>query len=357
METYLITGGAGFIGSNFVHYMLKKHEDILIVNLDKLTYAGNLANLKEFEGDPRHIFVQGDICDKQLTESLFEKYDFDYVVNFAAESHVDRSIMEPEIFVRTNIMGTVNLLQRAKESWYAPQTGDWIKGKKYLQVSTDEVYGTLGADGYFTEKTPLDPHSPYASSKAGADHFVKAFYDTYHMPVNITRCSNNYGPYQFPEKLIPLMINNVKHHRELPIYGDGMQIRDWLYVEDHCRAVDMVIHKGKSGEVYNIGGHNEYPNIFIVKEIIRELHEQLKDEKISEKLIQYVKDRPGHDRRYGIDPTKMEADLGWRPEISFEEGIALTIRWYLEQEEWLNDVTSGNYQKYYDTMYQNKVKV
>lgn len=357
MKKYLITGGAGFIGSNFIYYMLKKYEKIQLVNLDKLTYAGNLENLKYAENDSRHIFVQGDICDKELVKQLFDKYDFDYVINFAAESHVDRSITNPEIFVQTNVMGTVNLLQRAKETWYSPETKTWKEGKKYLQVSTDEVYGALGAEGYFTETTPLCPHSPYSSSKASADHFVTAFHDTYRMPVSITRCSNNYGPYQFPEKLIPLMINNVKHHRQLPVYGDGMQVRDWLYVEDHCKAIDMVVNGGKSGEVYNIGGHNERPNIVIVKTIIEQLHDRLKDDGISENLIQYVEDRLGHDRRYGIDPSKIRNDLGWYPETPFEKGIILTIDWYLEHEDWLNNVTSGNYQKYYEEMYKTKVEV
>ena len=337
MKTYLITGCAGFIGSNFVYYMLKKHDDILLVNLDKLTYAGNLENLKGVEGDPRHVFVQGDICDRELVEGLFKRYDFDYVINFAAESHVDRSIANPEIFVQTNVMGTVNLLQRAKEAWYDPAAKTWKEGKKYLQVSTDEVYGALGAEGFFTESTPLSPHSPYSS-----------------MPVNITRCSNNYGPYQFPEKLIPLMINNVKHHKSLPVYGDGMQVRDWLYVEDHCKAIDMVASGGKVGEVYNVGGHNERPNIFIVKTIIAQLHDRLKDDGISEELIQHVADRLGHDRRYGIDPTKIRNDLGWYPETPFEKGIVLTIDWYLAHEDWMHNVTSGAYQSYYEEMYKNK---
>ena len=328
-KTYLITGCAGFIGSNFVYYMLKKYDDILLVNLDKLTYAGNLENLKGVEGDPRHVFVQGDICDKELVSGLFRKYDFDYVINFAAESHVDRSISNPEIFVQSNVMGTVNLLQRAKEAWYDADAKTWKEGKKYLQVSTDEVYGTLGAEGYFMETTPLCPHS-------------------------ITRCSNNYGPYQFPEKLIPLMINNVKHHKQLPVYGDGMQVRDWLYVEDHCKAIDMVANGGKIGEVYNVGGHNERPNIFIVKTIISQLHDRLQDEGISEQLIRHVADRLGHDRRYGIDPTKIKNDLGWYPETPFEKGIVLTIDWYLQHEDWMNNVTSGNYQKYYQEMYKNK---
>ena len=316
MKKYLITGCAGFIGSNFVHYMLKKYPEILLVNLDKLTYAGNLENLKDVEGD--------------------------------------RSIKNPEIFVQSNVMGTVNLLQRAKEAWYDADAKTWKEGKKYLQVSTDEVYGALGAEGFFMETTPLCPHSPYSSSKASADMFVMAFHDTYGMPINITRCSNNYGPYQFPEKLIPLMINNVKHHKQLPVYGDGMQIRDWLYVEDHCKAIDMVCNGGKVGEVYNVGGHNERPNIFIVKTIIEQLHDRLKDDGISEDLIKHVADRLGHDRRYGIDPTKIKNDLGWYPETPFEKGIVLTIDWYLDHEEWMEHITSGNYQKYYEEMYKNK---
>lgn len=352
MKTYLITGCAGFIGSNFVYYMLNKYKEIQLVNLDKLTYAGNLENLKGVEGDPRHIFVQGDICDKELVSKLFAEYDFDYVINFAAESHVDRSISNPEIFVQTNVMGTVNLLQCAKNAWY--NEGTWKTGKKFVQVSTDEVYGSLGDEGYFMETTPLCPHSPYSSSKASADMFVMAFHDTYGMPVNITRCSNNYGPYQFPEKLIPLMINNVKNHKKLPVYGDGMNVRDWLYVEDHCKAIDMVAEGGRLGEVYNVGGHNERPNIFIVKTIIAQLHDRLQDEGISEDLIQYVADRLGHDRRYGIDPTKIKEELGWYPETPFEVGIVKTIDWYLANEEWMNHVTSGNYLKYYEEMYKNK---
>ncbi len=351
MKTYLLTGCAGFIGSNFVSYMLKKYEDILLVNLDKLTYAGNLENLKDIKDDKRHIFIKGDICDKELVKSLFEKYDFDYIINFAAESHVDRSIKNPEIFVKTNVEGTLNLLQCAKEAWY---DGVWKENKKYVQVSTDEVYGALGKEGYFKETTPLDPHSPYSSSKASADLFVKAYHDTYNMPINITRCSNNYGPYQFPEKLIPLMINNAKNHDSLPVYGDGMQIRDWLYVEDHCKAIDMVISKGKLGEVYNIGGHNEKPNIFIVKTIIKELHNKLNDDEINENLIKHVTDRLGHDRRYGIDPSKIKNDLGWYPETPFEKGILLTIDWYLNHEEWLSNITSGNYKDYYKKMYEGR---
>ena len=346
MKKYLITGCAGFIGSNFVHYMLKKYPEILLVNLDKLTYAGNLENLKDVEGDPRHVFVQGDICDKELVEGLFAKYDFDYVINFAAESHVDRSIKNPEIFVQSNVMGTVNLLQRAKEAWYDAEAKTWKEGKKYLQVSTDEVYGALGAEGFFMETTPLCPHSPYSSSKASADMFVMAFHDTYGMPINITRCSNNYGPYQFPEKLIPLMINNCLSGKNLPVYGDGMQIRDWLYVEDHCAAIATVLEKGVTGEVYNIGGNNEKANIDIVKLIINSTGK-------SEDLIVHVKDRPGHDRRYAIDNTKITTQLGWAPKHTFETGMASTIEWYLSHGEWMEKIVSGAYMSYYEKMYAN----
>ena len=354
MTTYLVSGCAGFIGSTYVHYMLNRYTDIRIINLDALTYAGNLENLKDLEDDPRHIFVHGNICDKDLVAKLIADYDPDYIINFAAESHVDRSIAAPEIFVTTNVMGTVNLLQRAKEAWYDAGQKIWKAGKKYVQVSTDEVYGALGAEGFFTETTPINPHSPYSSSKASADHFVKAFHDTYGMPVNITRCSNNYGQFQFPEKLIPLMINNAKNHKQLPVYGDGMQIRDWLYVEDHCKAIDMVATGGKVGEVYNIGGHNERPNIFIVKTIIGQLSERVNDLEINEGLIKHVEDRLGHDRRYGIDPSKIESDLGWYPETSFEVGIVKTIDWYLDNQVWLDRVTSGEYQQYYERMYKNR---
>ena len=288
MKTYLITGCAGFIGSNFVHYMLKKYQDILLVNLDKLTYAGNLENLKAVEGDPRHVFVQGDICDKELVQSLFAKYDFDYVINFAAESHVDRSIANPEIFVQTNVMGTVNLLQRAKEAWYDAAAKTWKPGKKYLQVSTDEVYGALGAEGYFMETTPINPHSPYSSSKASADHFVQAFHDTYGMPVIVTNCSNNYGPYQFPEKLIPLIINNALNGKKLPVYGDGKNVRDWLYVMDHAKAIDMVINKGRLFETYNVGGHNEKQNIEIIHIILDTLNEKNPNIEDKEEVAKYI---------------------------------------------------------------------
>ena len=348
MKKYLITGCAGFIGSNFVHYMLKKYPEILLVNLDKLTYAGNLENLKDVEGDPRHVFVQGDICDKELVESLFAKYDFDYVINFAAESHVDRSIKNPEIFVQSNVMGTVNLLQRAKEAWYDADAKTWKEGRKYLQVSTDEVYGALGAEGFFMETTPLCPHSPYSSSKASADMFVMAFHDTYGMPINITRCSNNYGPYHFPEKLIPLIISRALADEELPVYGTGENVRDWLHVADHCQAIDLVIHKGREGEVYNIGGHNERTNLEVVKTILKALDKP-------ESLIKFVTDRPGHDMRYAIDPTKIETELGWKPTYNFDTGIEQTIRWYLDNQDWWKNILSGEYSNYFDKMYGSRL--
>ncbi len=352
MKTYLVTGGAGFIGSNFVLYMLNKYDDVYIVNIDKLTYAGNLENLKSVENHPNYTFIQADICDDKAIADIFAKYDIDYVVNFAAESHVDRSIADPEVFVRTNVLGTVNLLNNAKKAW---QIGDdqYKEGVKYLQVSTDEVYGSLGETGYFMETTPLDPHSPYSSSKASADLFVKAYGDTYKFPINITRCSNNYGPYQFPEKLIPLIMNNTLNHKNLPVYGDGMQVRDWLYVDDHCKAIDMVVRDGVPGEVYNVGGHNERPNIFIVKTIINYIKENV-DDTVGEHMITYVTDRKGHDRRYGIDPQKIKDALGWYPETPFEVGIVKTMQWYLDNKEWVENVTSGAYQQYYDKMYADK---
>lgn len=352
MQKILVTGGAGFIGSNFVLYMLKAHADIEIVNLDKLTYAGNLENLKSIEGDARHIFVQGDIGNAALVSGLFEKYGFDAVVNFAAESHVDRSIDNPGVFAETNVMGTVGLLTCARKAW-EQSDGSYPANVKFVQVSTDEVYGSLGETGFFTEETPLCPHSPYSASKASADLFVAAWGDTYGMPVNITRCSNNYGPYQFPEKLIPLMIHNACNKKALPVYGDGLNVRDWLYVEDHCRAIDLVLQKGRLGEVYNIGGHNERTNIVIVKKIIALIGEKV-DASVDEGLIQYVEDRKGHDRRYGIDPAKIGRELGWQPETAFEDGIGRTIDWYLGNEAWLADVTSGAYLEYYDKMYKNR---
>lgn len=352
MMKILVTGGAGFIGSNFVLYMLKTHKDIQIVNLDKLTYAGNLENLKAIEGDERHIFVQGDILDAGLVSGLFEKYGFDSLINFAAESHVDRSIDNPGVFAETNVMGTVNLLSCARKAWEKPD-GSWPEGVKYVQVSTDEVYGSLGATGFFTEETPLCPHSPYSASKASADLFVAAWGDTYGMPVNITRCSNNYGPYQFPEKLIPLMIHNACNKKALPVYGDGLNVRDWLYVEDHCSAIDLVLRKGRVGEVYNIGGHNERTNIVIVKKVIELIGREV-DSSVDESLIKYVEDRKGHDLRYGIDPEKIGRELGWQPETPFEKGIELTVRWYLDNGDWLGDVTSGAYLDYYEKMYKNR---
>lgn len=324
MKTVLVTGGAGFIGSNFVHYMLERY-DYKIINLDLLTYAGNLKNLEGIENHPNYTFVHGDIRDRALLEQLFREYEIDTVINFAAESHVDRSIDEPEVFLTTNIMGTQALLDTAKQYWNLEPDNrysrDYKEGTKFIQISTDEVYGSLGETGLFTEETPLAPNSPYSASKTSADLMVRAYYETYGMPVNITRCSNNYGPYQHTEKLIPLMITNCKANKKLPLYGDGMQVRDWLYVEDHCSAIDTVLHKGKIGEVYNIGGNNEKANREIVKLVIDRLNK-------SEELIEYVADRPGHDRRYAIDNSKITRELGWQPKYTFEEGIEKTINWY-----------------------------
>ena len=322
--------------------------DYTIINLDFLTYAGNLENLKEVEEHPRYTFVKGNIGDRALMEKLFEEYEIDAIVNFAAESHVDRSIENPEIFLMTNVVGTQALLDTAKKHWKVkPEdkySREFKEGVKYLQVSTDEVYGTLGKEGMFTETTPLAPNSPYSASKASADLMVRAYYETYGMPVNITRCSNNYGPYQFPEKLIPLMINNCLNDKSLPVYGDGMQIRDWLHVKDHCLAIATVLHKGKVGEVYNIGGNNEKANRDIVKLILKELGK-------SETLIQYVQDRPGHDRRYAIDNSKMTRELHWKPSYTFEEGIVETIKWYKDHTRWTEKITSGEYKEYYQKMY------
>ena len=349
MKNILVTGGAGFIGSNFVHYMLQNH-DYNIINIDALTYAGNLDNLRDVENNPRYTFIKADIRDRMALIGIFQSFKIDTVVNFAAESHVDRSITEPEIFLTTNVIGTQTLLDVAKQFWKVDPTDKYSRaykdGVKYLQVSTDEVYGALGKTGMFTETTPLSPNSPYSASKASADMVVRAYHETFGMPVNITRCSNNYGPYQFPEKLIPLMINNCKNGKPLPVYGDGMQIRDWLHVSDHCSAIDTVLHKGVDGEVYNIGGNNEKANIEIVKLIIQTLGK-------SEDLIEYVKDRPGHDRRYAIDNTKITTRLGWAPAYTFEQGIAETIEWYLAHEEWMHKITSGDYMNYYERMYRN----
>lgn len=349
MKTYLVTGGAGFIGSNYIIYMLEKYPDIKIINLDKLTYAGNLENLTSVEKHPNYTFIQGDICDKVLIDKIFGEYAIDYVINFAAESHVDRSISDPEIFVKTNVLGTMNLLNGAKAAW---TTGNdsYKEGVKFVQVSTDEVYGDLGETGFFTETTPLDPHSPYSASKTGADLMVKAYWDTYRFPMNTTRCSNNYGPYQFPEKLIPLMLNNALNHKPLPVYGDGLQVRDWLYVEDHCKAIDTVTQKGRLGEVYNVGGHNEKYNIDIVKTIIDYVQNHV-DDSVNESLITHVTDRKGHDRRYGIDPKKIGDELGWQPETPFAQGIEKTLAWYLANRDWMQRITSGAYQHYYEEMY------
>ncbi|MBB6176097.1 dTDP-glucose 4,6-dehydratase [Anoxybacillus tengchongensis] len=330
----LVTGGAGFIGSNFVRYMLEKYPHYKVVNYDLLTYAGNLENLKDVENHPNYRFVKGDINNRQLVDYVVKTYEIDVIVNFAAESHVDRSITDPSIFVKTNVLGTQVLLDVAKEN----------KIKKYVQISTDEVYGTLGETGYFTEETPLAPNSPYSASKAGGDLLVRAYHETYGLHVNITRCSNNYGPYHFPEKLIPLMITNALEGKELPIYGDGKNIRDWLHVKDHCAAIDLVIHKGKSGEVYNIGGHNERTNNEIVHLIVEKLG-------VSKELITYVADRPGHDRRYAIDPTKIMNELGWKPQYTFETGIVETIQWYIENQEWWKNIKSGEYMTYYEKQY------
>ena len=343
MKNILVTGGAGFIGSNFIQYILDHQKDlVLLVNLDALTYAGNLENLKAVEQDARYRFVKGDIRDKELVEQLFQKYDFDTVVHFAAESHVDRSITDPEVFLTTNILGTHTLLEAAKSAWKCEpdnkHSKDYREGVRYLQVSTDEVYGALGKTGMFTETTPLAPNSPYSASKASADMLVRAYYQTFGLPVNITRCSNNYGPYQFPEKLIPLMIHNARHDKPLPVYGDGMQIRDWLHVKDHCAAIAAVLEAGRLGEIYNIGGNNEKANLEIVRLILKELDK-------SEELIQYVQDRPGHDRRYAIDNTKITAELDWRPAYTFEQGIHETILWYLQNTGWVERAASVGTEK------------
>jgi len=337
VKTVLVTGGAGFIGSNFIKYYLDNFPEDKIVNLDNLTYAGNLNNLQDIEANPNYQFLKGDICDKSLVDSTFAT-GIDLVVNFAAESHVDRSITGPEIFVDTNIGGIQVLLEAARKYWTN------TSNKLFLQVSTDEVYGTLGKTGYFTEETPLAPNSPYSASKAGSDLLARSYFHTFDLPVIITRCSNNYGPYQFPEKLIPLIINNALHDKELPVYGDGKNVRDWLYVEDHCSAISTVIQKGNIGEVYNIGGNNEKENIAIIELILDHLEKP-------HSLIKYVKDRPGHDRRYAIDASKMKNELGWEPAYRFENGIKQTIDWYLNNQQWLKDVISGDYQKYYELQY------
>lgn len=357
MRTYLVTGGAGFIGSNYIHYMFKKYDkNIRIINVDALTYAGNLENLKGVESRPNYTFVKADICDKEAIGKIFAENDIDRVVHFAAESHVDRSIRNPEIFVQTNVLGTLVMLNCAKEAWETPD--GFLPDKKFLHVSTDEVYGSLSEeDEFFYETTPYDPHSPYSASKASSDMLVKSYIDTYRFPANITNCSNNYGPYQFPEKLIPLIINNALQGKKLPVYGDGKNVRDWLYVEDHAKAIDMVQELGTLGQTYNVGGHNEKQNIEIIHIILDTLREMLPEsdprrELVGEHLITYVEDRKGHDRRYAIAPDKIKAEIGWKPETMFAEGIKKTIQWFFENEEWMKRVTSGDYQKYYEEMYQ-----
>ena len=343
----LVTGGAGFIGSHVVRRFVKSYPKYTIYNLDALTYAGNLENLKDIDKFPNYKFIKGDIVDETFINDLFKNVDFDGVIHLAAESHVDRSIEDPLAFVRTNIIGTVNLLNAAKNTWK-----DNFEGKRFYHVSTDEVYGTLGEEGLFTETTSYDPNSPYSASKAGSDHFVRAYGETYGLPFVITNCSNNYGPYHFPEKLIPLFINNIIANKSLPVYGDGKYTRDWLFVEDHARAIDLVFHKGKNHDTYNIGGFNEWQNIDLVKLLCAVMDKKLnRPEGESEKLITYVKDRPGHDLRYAIDATKINKELGWKPSVTFEEGLELTVDWYLDNSDWLDHVTSGDYKEYYKKMY------
>jgi dTDP-glucose 4,6-dehydratase len=337
MRKILVTGGAGFIGSNFVRMVLSEHPDCLVVNLDKLTYAGNLENLAGFLEHPNHRFIKGDICDGVLVERIIDEHSVDTVINFAAESHVDRSITDPKVFIETNVAGTLTLLEAARDK----------KLERFVQVSTDEVYGALGPEGKFTEQTPISPNSPYSASKAAADLMVKAFGHTWGVRYNITRCSNNYGPYQFPEKLIPLMINNAINDKPLPVYGDGLYVRDWLYVYDHCTAIWAVLEKAPAGEVFNIGGCNEKANLEVIDMILAHLSKP-------KSLIKFVKDRPGHDRRYAINADKIMAELGWRPSVSFEQGIHKTIDWYLQNQKWLTNIVSGDYQKYYEAMYGNR---
>lgn len=376
-KNILITGGAGFIGSHVVRLFVNKYPEYRIVNLDKLTYAGNLDNLRDIENKPNYVFVRADIADLDAMRRVMNDYEIDGIINLAAESHVDRSIKDPFTFARTNVMGTLSLLQAARERWESlPERYD---GKLFYHISTDEVYGALElthpggipapfstkasagtdheayGDIFFTEETKYDPHSPYSASKASSDHFVRSYHDTYGMPVVVTNCSNNYGPYQFPEKLIPLFINNIRHRRPLPVYGKGENVRDWLYVEDHARAIDTIFHRGKIAETYNIGGFNEWKNIDLIKVVIRTVDRLLgrrEDEDIN--LITFVTDRPGHDMRYAIDSRKLQRELGWEPSLQFEEGIERTVRWYLDNQQWLDNITSGDYMRYYEEMYQDR---
>ncbi len=352
MKNILITGGAGFIGCHVVKLFVNKYPNYNIINMDNLTYAGNLANLKDVEKAPNYIFEKADICDISKVKDIFERYNIDSVIHLAAESHVDRSITNPFEFAQTNIMGTLTLLNQAKKSWK-----DDMEGKLFYHISTDEVYGSLGDEGFFLEDTPYDPKSPYSAAKASSDHFVRAYNNTFGLPVVITNCSNNYGANQFPEKLIPLFINNIRNNKSLPVYGKGLNIRDWLYVDDHARAIDVVFHKGKIGDTYNIGGFNEWTNIDLIKVICKTMDDKLgREVGTSEKLITYVTDRAGHDMRYAIDSTKLSEELGWKPSLQFEEGIEKTIDWYLDNQEWMDNITSGQYEDYYEKMY-NSVKL